>query len=190
VIRRFASASGGRSGGPPLETTPGLHRVVWDLRYTPPPFPPPVTGTGSAASDPAVAGRGFFVLPGSYQVRLTVGPRVLRQAVVVRMDPRVRASAADLTLQLKLSRGLDEALRQIGPVRMDVARREASATGDAATRVRAAVASLDAAWRELAQHLETIQQADVRPTPAIEAAIIDAIGRAAAVVAATRDGGS
>src|SRR5690606_21334904 len=67
-----------------IPTTPGLHRIHWDLRQTP------------------HDGDGLWVMPGTYQVRLTVGGTVTRQAVTVRMDPRVDASVADLTLQYTL----------------------------------------------------------------------------------------
>ena len=172
-----------------LDASPGLHRVVWDLRYEPPPLPPASSAGQPRADQASAVSRGAFVLPGTYQVRLTVGARALRQAVVVRMDPRVRASIVDLTVQFKISRALDDALRQIATSRMDLARRQAGSSGETAARLQAIAQSLDEAWRDLAASFDTLQRADARPTPAIETAAIDAIARAATAVASTRDGG-
>jgi hypothetical protein len=192
VIRRFSSAAAtaptadavGAASDLRLDASAGLHRVVWDLRYDPPPLPPPASGAGQPRPGETGAGlHGAFVLPGTYQVRLTVGARALRQAVVVRMDPRVRASIVDLTLQYKLSRALDEALRQIAATRLELGRRQAGSTGETAARLQAIALSLDEAWRNLAARFDTLQ------TPAIEAAAIEAIARAATAVASTRDGG-
>ena len=199
VIRRFSSAATTATAADAgvlaasdlrLDASAGLHRVVWDIRYEPPPLPPPASGAGQPrAGETSAVSRGAFVLPGTYQVRLTVGARALRQAVVVRIDPRVRATIVDLTLQFKLSRALDDALRQIAATRLDLGRRQAAGTGEAAVRLQAIALSLDEAWRDLAASFDTLQRADARPTPAIETAAIDAIARAATAVASSRDGG-
>jgi len=43
------------------------------------------------------------VLPGTYQVRLTVGGKTYTQPLVVKMDPRSTATPAELTKQFELS---------------------------------------------------------------------------------------
>ena len=158
TLRRLSSddaASG-------LSAAPGLHRVVWDVRYAPPPAP------ASASL------QGMFALPGTYQVRLTVGARVLRQAVVVRLDPRVKTSQADLLLQFKVSKSVHDMLEQVA-----AARTSASARGDAAsvTRLEAVVPPLVAAF-------ESLQHADARPTDAAQAAATAAVERAAKEIGA------
>ena len=134
-----------------LAATPGLHRFVWDLRYAPPPAGragyPIAAVPGGTPKTP----RGVFVLPGVYQVRLIAGDVAYRQAVVVRMDPRVRASLADLREQFRLSKALDAALRALA--------------GAEAAPARAALAG------RLVRLLESLQQADARPTPAQAAAV-------------------
>ena len=40
-----------------------------------------------------------WVMPGTYTVRLTAGSTTLSQPLVVRMDPRVKTSTADLQAQ-------------------------------------------------------------------------------------------
>jgi photosystem II stability/assembly factor-like uncharacterized protein len=150
-----------------LAATPGLHRFVWDLRYT----PPAVTSFGYPIA--AIAGntprtpQGIWVMPGTYQVRLTVGDQVYRQAVTVRMDPRVSTSVADLTVQLKLSRRVDALLRELAAMR----------EGASAERL----AMIQRAYAPLPGLLAQLQGADLRPTPAMEAAVADAITRVAAL---------
>jgi hypothetical protein len=146
VIRRFDG----------LPATPGFHRVTWDLRYTP------------------LNGRAVWVMPGTYQVRLTAGARIARQAVVVRMDPRVRASTTDLTAQLKLSRAVDDRRRQVAAMLDRIGH------DPARSQVRNA---LDEAARELDRVLDVLQQADARPTAPAEAAAAAAIARADAALA-------
>jgi len=119
----------------------------------------------------------MFVQPSTYQVRLTVDGRTYRQAVVVRMDPRVKTPPADLALQFKLSRSVDTAIRQVSAARTDLAQRAASATGDGAGRLQAIARELQTAFTPLQELFESLQEADLRPTPAIEAAAADALKR-------------
>lgn len=69
-----------------MATTPGFHRVVWDLRAEGPKGPRP-DGTG------ARAGQGVKVPPGRYTVRLTTGTQVATQPLTVTGNPR----APDIT---------------------------------------------------------------------------------------------
>ena len=148
---------------PRLLATPGLHRFVWDVRHAPPPSD---RVTYPIAATPGGTPRlplGVWAMPETYQVRLTVGGRVLRQAVSVRLDPRVRVSAADLQLQFKLSQSIDARLREIST---DLAH----ATPAQATALRETARGLIALFT-------AIQQADARPTAAQEAAVAAAIAR-------------
>ncbi len=75
---------------PTLPVTKGLHRFVWDL-------------TVAAEGAPRGAPR---VVPGSYQVRLTVDGSAMTQPLTVKLDPRVAAdgvTAADLQEQFDLA---------------------------------------------------------------------------------------
>ena len=161
VIRRFSTEADARQPGDPLlPRGAGVHRVRWDLRYARP------------ESD-ADAPPGARVLPGTYQVRLTTAARSIRQAVTVRMDPRVRVAAADLGAQRTLARAVDER-------RAELAR--ALVTGVEASASRAA---LVAARDELRRIARAIGDADVRPSPAVEAAATAALARAATALAST-----
>lgn len=77
-----------------LEAAAGSHRFVWDLRYA-------SSGATDAeeASDEPTAPKGPRVAPGSYTLKLTVDGQTLTQKLDVKMDPRTRASAAELTQQ-------------------------------------------------------------------------------------------
>ncbi len=81
----------------------GMHRFVWDLRYPAP---------GSIAHDYPISAvyqdtprepRGPLALPGRYTVKLTVGESAQTQPLLVKMDPRVKTSDADLTKQLEIA---------------------------------------------------------------------------------------
>jgi hypothetical protein len=100
-----------------LEKTPGMHRFVWNLAW----------GNVEASADEDYENRnpsGPKVVPGSYQVRLTVDGRAQSQIVKVVMDPRCTATPAILQRQLELglkmfaeARAARRALGEIGSVR-------------------------------------------------------------------------
>jgi hypothetical protein len=95
----------------PLSKTAGMHRFVWNLRYA----DPQAVHVQSAYNYPiaAIVGatplppEGPLVLPGKYEVRLKAGGQTLRQALEVKMDPRVKVARheleSSLELQLKIS---------------------------------------------------------------------------------------
>ena len=74
-------------GAAPLEVQSGMNRTTWNLRYETIPNIPGAYVFGSL--------RGRRVVPGMYQVRLTVGDWSMTQPLEVRMDPRVGATLAD-----------------------------------------------------------------------------------------------
>jgi photosystem II stability/assembly factor-like uncharacterized protein len=74
----------------------GLNRFAWDLRYDlPAKIPQAIYDSGEPA--------GPLVLPGKYQVRLTVAGKSQTAAFEVKMDPRVQVSAEDLRQQFELT---------------------------------------------------------------------------------------
>ena len=95
----------------PLSKSPGMHRFVWNLRYTDPPavhvespYNYPIAAiVGSTPLPP----EGPLVLPGKYEVQLKAGGQVLRQPLEVKQDPRVHVARNELQsaldLQLKIS---------------------------------------------------------------------------------------
>lgn len=150
VIRRFASDE-----PEPLADGPGLHRVVWDLRYP----------------------EGMFVVPGTYQVRLQAGGRSYRQAVVVRLDSRVEISAADLTAQFELSKKLADAMRRLSGAQADLSARLEETAGDARARLERQLAAVTAAYQPLPRLFQMVQDADAAPAPTVEQAATAALER-------------
>ncbi|HEV2491350.1 MAG TPA: hypothetical protein VGT03_16215 [Candidatus Acidoferrales bacterium] len=119
LVRQFSSAPIPASTEPPpnvpdywlarpepLAKSPGMHRFVWDLRY---PSPEalrhryPISALyGDTPADP----RGALVVPGKYEVRLTVNGQVFRQPLEVRLDPRVNTTQEDLEQEFQLDQKL------------------------------------------------------------------------------------
>ena len=99
-----------------VSTKAGMHRFLWDMHYTPiagvePEFPISATyrNTAPQATSPWVA-------PGDYTVTLTVDGKTFTQPLTVVMDPRVKASAADLQEQFDLSWRLYQLRLKLAPI--------------------------------------------------------------------------
>ncbi len=168
VFRRFSSDD----PEAPIPAIPGLHRVVWDVRFDRP--------RGTPLGTP-----GMFLLPGTYQVRLTVPGRVYRQAVIVKSDPRARVSLADLTLQFTLSKSLQDAMRDLADARRTMADRPAGPA--AAGHVPAVAAALARASSPLLGLFLEAQQADARPAAALQADANAAVQASEAALSTFRD---
>lgn len=88
----------GFGGGPParLTTDAGLNRFVWDMRYADAVrFPGMILWAGET--------RGPHIVPGTYQVKLTVDGKTLQEGFEVKADPRLRTTPADYAKQLDLA---------------------------------------------------------------------------------------
>jgi photosystem II stability/assembly factor-like uncharacterized protein len=166
-----------------LATTPGLHRFVWDLRFAPPAVPAFEYPIAAVIHNTPKSPEGLWVMPGTYQVRLTVGGRSLRQAIVVKMDPRVKTPAADLQLQFKLSKAVDDAMRQLVAAAEDLRRRAGSAVGAAGVAVGQVSALVQQAYDPLPDLFSRLQGADARPTTTLETATNAALAKAGAALA-------
>ena len=84
---------------PPLSAAAGMHRFVWNLRTTP--------RAELSSPDDESAATGLWAPPGKYMARLRVDGREFERSFDVIVDPRVRASAADLAAQFDLSRRVE-----------------------------------------------------------------------------------
>ncbi|MBI2835082.1 MAG: hypothetical protein HYX76_11720 [Acidobacteria bacterium] len=95
----------------PLPKAAGLNRFVWDLRH---PRPHAIRSSYTIAAvygeDTPALPLGPQVVPGPYQVRLTVAGRSFTAPLTVKMDPRVTTPANDLTRQFELEMKIAEAL--------------------------------------------------------------------------------
>lgn len=125
----------------PLPKSPGMHRLVWNLRYTDPPavhvespYNYPIAAiVGSTPLPP----EGPLVLPGKYEVQLKAGAATLQQSLEVKQDPRVHAARNELEsaldLQLKMAAVLArnyEAYRQVKQLRPWLGELEKRPKGD------------------------------------------------------------
>ena len=131
-----------------LSAEPGMHRFVWDLRYPPPGVLNTQYPISATPNNTPREPRGPWVVPGTYSVRLTVNGQTYTQPLTVRMDPRVKASAATLARQFTLSKGVYDdinrtrgVLDELRALRANLRDIRARATGDAG----AAIDSLDRA---------------------------------------------
>ncbi|HEU4641952.1 MAG TPA: hypothetical protein VFS44_05795 [Gemmatimonadaceae bacterium] len=207
LVRRFSSAD---SAPPPKaeqyftdEWLPrverpgaraGLNRFVWDLRYPTPPAASYSYSIAAIAEHGTVAEpQGPLVLPGDYQLRLTVDGHTETRPLRVTMDPRVTVSRAALESQLALGLDIWNAMAdahalatEIGGVRaglraLDRSRLDAATTAAADSLDRDA-AALDAAGiGDTMGGLETIVGgADREPSAQVRAAFADQRARLAA----------
>jgi photosystem II stability/assembly factor-like uncharacterized protein len=107
-----------------LPTAAGLHRFVWDLRYPDPDqllytyygihvnyFEYTLADHAIPHNTPWHEPQGPMVLPGRYEVRLTVDGQALRQPITVNLDPRLHYSAAELRPQLDLAQKIAAAMK-------------------------------------------------------------------------------
>jgi photosystem II stability/assembly factor-like uncharacterized protein len=95
-----------------LSAAPGMHRWIWDLRY---PTPDSTRHEYPIAAVPHNTPRtplGPSARPGDYTVRLTAGGRSYTVPLTVKMDLRVKASAADLEQLFQMQRGLASMITQ------------------------------------------------------------------------------
>jgi photosystem II stability/assembly factor-like uncharacterized protein len=126
---------------PSLTARAGMNRFVWDLRYS--------TASGATGEpENAPAARGPQVLPGAYQIRLTVAGQHFTQPLKVVLDPRSNATPADLTKQFDLSMKISdelkraaEASQQIGALRRRLAEAKTKTSGNDV--LLASIASVD-----------------------------------------------
>jgi photosystem II stability/assembly factor-like uncharacterized protein len=90
-IRTFTSDAA--ADPPRVPAAAGTNRFVWNLRY------PGATEVTGEDLQPWQRNDGPMVVPGTYQVRLTVADQSHTQAFEVLPDPRVEASPEDLAAQ-------------------------------------------------------------------------------------------
>ncbi|MFW6198580.1 MAG: WD40/YVTN/BNR-like repeat-containing protein, partial [Acidobacteriota bacterium] len=101
----LAEAFGISLGGGPLPTEPGLHRVVWDLRYPRHPMPPGAVIFGFPT--------GALAVPGDYTVRLKVGEETIEQPLTVVPDPRVELDQAGFRAQFDFLMEVEAELQRV-----------------------------------------------------------------------------
>ena len=172
----------------PLSRDKGMHRFVWDLRYTDPPaihvqspYNYPIAAIVGATPLPP---QGPLVMPGKYEVRLKVGEQALRQPLEVKMDPRVayvrNELQSSLDLQLKISAALAQnflAYRQVKDLRGLLAELKKRPKGDpvaaAADTLDSKVAALEGEPTPLLEEPKTVSFSAVNDTFTALMALVD-----------------
>ena len=80
----------------------GAHRFMWDMHYQPLNVPAtyPISATYMNTAPDATSP---WVMPGLYTAKLIVDGKEFNEPITVKMDPRVKTSVKDLTVQHNLS---------------------------------------------------------------------------------------
>jgi photosystem II stability/assembly factor-like uncharacterized protein len=95
----------------------GMHRFIWDLRYTALEGGGGGFGGGGGGTIPHDTPRGpfgAFALPGNYTVKLTVDGKNYTQPLTVKMDPRVKTTPEQLAAQHVLEMRLMDEIGRAG----------------------------------------------------------------------------
>jgi photosystem II stability/assembly factor-like uncharacterized protein len=95
-----------------LSTAAGMHRFVWDLHYPEPDVLEHEYPISAIYHDTPRYPLGAAVLPGQYNISLTVDGKRYAQPLHLRMDPRVKTSPEDLQRQFELDRKIADALHR------------------------------------------------------------------------------
>jgi photosystem II stability/assembly factor-like uncharacterized protein len=97
----------------PLSKKIGLNRFVWDLRYERPRALRYGYSIATAYGEDAImVPEGPLVVPGIYQVKLTVSGQSYTAPIEVKMDPRVKVAPVALSQQVALEKQIVEAMNQ------------------------------------------------------------------------------
>jgi photosystem II stability/assembly factor-like uncharacterized protein len=180
-----------------LSTKAGMHRFLWDLHYMPVPGVEPEFPISATYRNTAPAATSPWAAPGDYTVTLTVDGKTFSQPLTLGMDPRVKASAADLQEQFDLSWKLYQLrlkLAAIGKNFDDIAdqltklRAKAAERPDVAQKVEAFAQTLMKfgpphprpgappslfVLESTTRLFNEIEAADAAPTAAVKAAVAD-----------------
>ena len=100
----------------PVSTKAGVHRFLWDMHYTPIPGVEPEFPISATYANTAPQATSPWVAPGDYAVTLTVDGKTFTQPLTIAMDPRVKASAADLQDQFDFSWKLYQLRLKLAPI--------------------------------------------------------------------------
>jgi photosystem II stability/assembly factor-like uncharacterized protein len=99
-----------------VSTKAGIHRFLWDMHYAPIPGVKPEFPISATYRNTPPEPTSPWVAPGEYVVTLTVEGKIFTQPLTVIMDPRVKASAAQLQEQFDLSWKLYQLRLKLAPI--------------------------------------------------------------------------
>ena len=148
-----------------LPASAGLHRFVWDMHHERPAVSGFTIRLPRRREHAAHAVRDRGPCRASTRVRLTVDGKSHTQPLIVKMDPRVKTTAADLKLQYDTSRAIDAMLRQTTTALRDI--RAAAKT----PQVTDLEQRLSRASAPLGQLFGAVESADAAPMPVVLEAV-------------------
>jgi photosystem II stability/assembly factor-like uncharacterized protein len=139
-----------------LSAEAGMHRFVWDLRFAPPDALEHEFPISAILHDTPEYPLGAWAPPGRYTVKLTVEGKSYTQPLVLKMDPRIKTSEANIRKQFAMQTGSVEgmnqsfkALEQVQSVRAQLKERATKAgkgsLGDSIAALDKRVAELEGA---------------------------------------------
>lgn len=187
-----------------LSPAAGSHRFLWDMHYSSldvsPSYP-----ISAIYQDTAPEPTSPWVMPGSYYLKLTVDGANFTQPLLVKMDPRVTTSPADLQAQHDLSaqcyqwrKQILASLKELGGYRAQLKTAREKATGVTASQIeetdlklskmeRAPFGSTDANMERLDFSLSslfgTLQDSDMPPTVQAKAGVSQIQGQVEKILA-------
>jgi hypothetical protein len=137
-----------------VSTEAGMHRWVWDLRYAPPVSSQHEYPIAAVPHDTPRYPLGPLVVTGVYKVRLQADGQSFEAAVTVKMDPRVKISAAALQAQLDLEKQLASAVTQSSQAVLEALSLKEQLQKDSASASESAKKSIEAIEQKLKTVLE------------------------------------
>jgi hypothetical protein len=154
----------------------GINRFVWDLRYPDPDqllytyygvhvnyFEYTLADHAIPHNTPWHEPQGPMVVPGRYEVRLTVGGQEFRQPIVVKLDPRLKVTTAELKLQLELAQKIAAQMA----LTYDGYNRAAKVADEKATGLTDAPGAFGPLNRDLTRLLIAVDQSDTPPASSL-----------------------
>jgi hypothetical protein len=89
-----------------------MHRFVWNVRYAAPESLGHRYPISAIVHDTPLEPQGAWALPGRYTVKLTVDGKSYTEPLLLKMDPRVKSTASDLTKQFAMQREATEGMSE------------------------------------------------------------------------------
>ena len=193
-----------------ISTKTGMHRFLWDMHYAPIAGVEPEFPISATYRDTAPRATSPWVVPGDYTVTLAVDGKTFTEPLIVAMDPRVKASAADLQEQFDLSWRLYQLRLKLAPVdkkfddmaeQLTRLKARAAERADLTEKLESFVQTLMKfgpphprpgaspslfVLNSTTQLFDEIQDADAAPTAATQAAVADLETKAGPTIEAWR----
>ena len=158
---------------PQLAGSPGMHRFVWDLRYSrPPALRYHFSIAGIWLDGTPLTPEGPLVVPGKYRVTLSVAGKEYSRSLSVELDPRVHVAPEVLTKQLAMATAIDADLARGFAAHSEISAELGKTTNARPSSIADSLGSISDKGRPslrsvmdiLTQLATRVQEADAAPT--------------------------